>query len=125
FAGPLSPVSQRQAMSILNAMFSWFVEAGYLAGNPLALGRRLLRAAAPRVPRFLPLEHWEAVKATIEAMPTATEREAAHAARARWLFSLLYIGALRASEICATTMAGFFVHRGSDGAECWWLEVTG
>jgi len=34
FAGPLGPPSQRQALSILNAMFSWLVEAGYLAGNP-------------------------------------------------------------------------------------------
>ena len=125
FAGPLSPASQRQAMSILNAMFSWLVEAGYLAGNPLALSRRPRRSAAPRVTRFLPMEHWGAVKAMIEAMPTATEREAAHAARARWLFSLLYIGALRVSEICVTTMAGFFVRRGAGGAERWWLEVTG
>jgi integrase/recombinase XerD len=125
FAGPLSPASQRQAMSILNAMFSWLVEAGYLAGNPLALSRRPRRSAAPRVTRFLPVEHWEAVKATIEAMPTETEREAAHAARARWMFSLLYIGALRVSEICAATMAGFFVRRGAGGAERWWLEVTG
>jgi integrase len=117
FAGPLSPVSQPQTMSILNAMFSWLVEAGYLAGNPLALSRWPRRAAAPRVTRFLPMEHWEAVKATIEVMPTATEREAAHAARVRWLFSLLYIGALRVSEICVTAMAGFFVRRGAGGAE--------
>ena len=92
FAGPLSPASQRQAMSILNAMFSWLVEAGYLAGDPLALSRRPRRPTAPRVTRFLPMEHWEAVKATIEAMPAATPRDAA---RVRWLFSLLYIGAPR------------------------------
>lgn len=125
FAGPLSPVSQRQAMSILNAMFSWLVEAGYLAGNPLALSRRPRRSAAPRVTRFLPVEHWEAVKTTIETMPTTTEREAAHAVRVRWLFSLLYVGALRVSEICDTTMAGFFARRSANGIERWWLEVTG
>jgi site-specific recombinase XerD len=125
FAGPLSPASQRQAMSILNAMFSWLVEAGYLAGNPLALSRRPWRLAAPRVTRFLPVEHWEAVKATIEAMPTATQRDASHAARTRWLFSLLYIAALRVSEICNTTMAGFFVRRAATGVERWWLEITG
>jgi len=45
-------------------MFSWLVKAGYLAGNPLALGRRPRRAAAPRVTRFLPLEHWDAVRDT-------------------------------------------------------------
>jgi integrase/recombinase XerD len=125
FAGPLSPVSQRQTMSILNAMFSWLVEAGYLAGNPLALSRRPRRSAAPRVTRFLPMEHWEAIKVTIEAMTASTPREAAHAARVRWLFSLLYIGALRASEICESTMGGFFMRRSVDGRERWWLEVTG
>ena len=118
-------MSQRQAMAILNAMFSWLVEAGYLAGNPLALSRRPRRSAAPRVTRFLPVEHWEAVKTTIETMPTTTEREAAHAVRVRWLFSLLYVGALRVSEICDTPMAGFFARRSAHGIERWWLEVTG
>jgi len=39
FAGPLSPASVRQALVILNALFAWLTEAGYLAGNPLALAR--------------------------------------------------------------------------------------
>ncbi len=125
FAGPLGPSSQRQALSILNAMFSWLVEAGYLAGNPLALSRRKRRAMAPRVNRFLPMEHWEVVKATIEAMPVVSHREKMHAARCRWLFSLLYIGGLRVSEICGTAMGGFFSRRSADGRERWWLQVTG
>jgi integrase/recombinase XerD len=125
FAGPLGSTSQRQALSILNAMLSWLVEAGYLAGNPLALNRRKRRSAAPRVSRFLSIEHWTAVKDTIEAMPRTSERDRLHAARCRWLFSLLYIGGLRASEVCATAMGGFFCRRGSDGRERWWLEVTG
>lgn len=125
FAGPLGVSSQRQALSILNAMLSWLVEAGYLTGNPLALSRRKRRAIAPRVSRFLPLEHWAAVKSSIEAMPVVTERDRLHAARCRWLFSLLYIGGLRVSEICSTAMGGFFSRRGADGRERWWLEVTG
>lgn len=125
FAGPLGPSSQRQALSILNAMFSWLVEAGYLAGNPLALSRRKRRLAAPRVSRFLPVEHWEVVKATIEAMPVQSARERLQAARCRWLFSLLYIGGLRVSETCDTTMGGFFSRRSTDTRERWWLEITG
>ena len=125
FAGPLGVSSQRQALSILNAMLSWLVEAGYLAGNPLALSRRKRRHAAPRVSRFLPMEHWSAVKDTIEAMPVITERDRQHASRCRWLFSLLYIGGLRVSEICAATIGGFFSRRGADGRERWWLEVAG
>lgn len=125
FAGPLAPSSQRQALSILNALFSWLVEAGHLAGNPLALSRRKRRQAAPRVSRFLPEEHWDVVKAAIEAMPVNSERERLHASRCRWLFSLLYIGGLRVSEICNAGMGGFFSRRGTDGRERWWLEITG
>lgn len=125
FAGPLGVSSQRQALSILNAMLSWLVEAGYIAGNPLALSRRRKRMAPPAVSRFLPLEHWEAVKTTIETMPMENNRERLHAARVRWLFSLLYIGGLRVSEICNTAMGGFFGRRSADGRERWWLEVDG
>ncbi len=125
FAGPLSAASQRQAQSILNAMFAWLVAAGYLAGNPMALGRRKKRMLAPRISRFLPAAHWEAVKNTIQAMPLTTEREKRHAARVRWLFSLLYLGGFRVSEICGTAMGGFFSRSGTDGRERWWLEVTG
>ena len=125
FAGPLGPSSQRQALSILNALFSWLVEAGYLAGNPLSLSRRKRKLASPRVSRFLPMEHWDVVKATIQAMPVTTDRERLQAARSRWLFSLLYVGGLRVSEVCSTTMGGMFSRRGSDGHERWWMEVTG
>lgn len=125
FAGPLSPQSVRQALSIINSLFSWLVEAGYLAGNPLALARRRRNHRAPRVTRFLPMSHWQEVRLTIESLPTGSERERAHAARVRWLFSLLYIGGLRVSEVCDSTMSGFFCRRGADGKERWWLEVTG
>lgn len=125
FAGPLSASSQRQALSILNGLLNWLVEAGYLAGNPLALSRRKARSRAPRVSRFLPVEHWNEVKATIEAMPTGTPRQAANAARSRWLFSLLYLGGLRVSEVCSTTMGSFFSRRSADGKERWWVEITG
>lgn len=125
FVGPLGPSSLRQALSILNGMFSWLVEAGHLAGNPLALSRRKRRQATLRVSRFLPEEHWDAVKAAIEAMPVASERQRLHASRCRWLFSLLFIGGLRVSEICGARMGGFFSRRGTDGRERWWLEITG
>jgi len=125
FAGPLGASSQRQALSILNAMLSWLVEAGYLAGNPLALSRRKRRQSAPRVSRFLPMEQWEVVKSTVEAMPLVPERARLHASRCRWLVSLLYIGGLRVSEICAATMGAFTRQRAADGRERWWLEVLG
>lgn len=125
FAGPLSATSQRQAIVILNTLFSWLVNAGYLAGNPLSLSRQRQRKAKPRITRFLDEELWQEVKATIEAMPRETGREREHYFRVRWLFSLLYICGLRISEVTGNSMGNFFCCRDKDGEDRWWLEVTG
>ncbi|HET7833303.1 MAG TPA: tyrosine-type recombinase/integrase [Gallionella sp.] len=125
FAGPLSPTSQRQAIVILNTLFSWLVNAGYLAGNPLSLSRQRQRRAEPQVTRFLDEEVWHEVKATIEAMPQETDRDREHYHRVRWLFSLLYICGLRISEVIQNTMGGFFIRRDKVGEERWWLEICG
>lgn len=125
FAKPLDRQSQRQALSILNGLFNWLVQAGYLAGNPLALRRRKSIARQTKTSRFLPQEHWAEVRATIESLPTSTPRLARQAARYRWLFSLLYLGGLRISEVCDNSMGDFYWRRGADGRERWWLEVCG
>ena len=74
FYGPLSAASQRQALVILNVMFSWLVQAGYLAGNPLALSRQRQRRPAPRVTRHLGQPLWQSVKDAIASMPRASSR---------------------------------------------------
>ncbi|NOT18743.1 MAG: tyrosine-type recombinase/integrase [Sideroxydans sp.] len=125
FAGPLSPTSQRQSIVILNGMFSWLVNAGYLAGNPLSLSRNRQRKAKPRVTRFLDEDLWNEVKLTIESMPRETNREREHYYRVRWLFSLLYITGLRVSEITQNTMGGFFSRKDKNSESRWWLEITG
>ncbi|WP_407642560.1 tyrosine-type recombinase/integrase, partial [Caballeronia arvi] len=125
FYGPLSPASQRQAIVILNALFSWLVQAGYLAGNPLSLSRQRARHAAPRITRYLEPGIWQEVKDYIAAMPRDTTRESAHAYRVRWLFTLLYLGGLRIAEVGANTMGQFFVRRDADGTMRWWLTVHG
>lgn len=125
FAGPLAPTSQRQAIVILNTLFSWLVHAGYLAGNPLSLSRQRARKAKPRVTRYLEDDLWAEVKQTIDMMPRATDREREHYHRVRWLFSLLYLCGLRISEVVGNTMGGFFSRRDRDGTERWWMEVIG
>lgn len=125
FAGPLSPTSQRQAIVILNGMFSWLVNAGYLAGNPLSLSRNRQRKAKPRVTRFLDGDLWSEVKITIESMPRETNRKREHYHRVRWLFSLLYITGLRVSEVTQNTMGGFFSRKDKSSESRWWLEITG
>lgn len=58
-------------------------------------------------------------------MPRDTARELAHAARVRWLFTLLYLGGLRIAEVSANAMGQFFVRRDADGAMRWWVTVHG
>jgi integrase/recombinase XerD len=125
FSGPLAPSSQRQAIVILNALFSWLVHAGYLAGNPLSLSRQRTRRVKPRVTRYLEPTLWAEVKHTIHHMPQTTDREREHHRRVRWLFSLLYLCGLRISEVVDNSMASFFCRRDADGRERWWLEITG
>ena len=125
FAGPLSPTSQRQAIVILNAMFSWLVNAGYLAGNPLSLSRNRQRKAKPRITRFLDEDLWKEVKLTIESMPKETNRDREHYQRVRWLFSLLYITGVRVSEVTQNTRGGFFSRKDKCSESRWWLEITG
>lgn len=121
FAGPLSLSSQRQAIVILNTLFSWLVNAGYLAGNPLALSRQRRRRAEPRIVRFLDDVSWQVVKDSIAAAPSGDLR----AVRVRWLFSLLYLCGLRVSEVAANDMGGFFSRVDRSGVARWWLEVIG
>jgi len=106
-------------------LFSWLVNAGYLAGNPLSLSRQRQRKAKPRITRSLDEELWQEVKASIEAMPRETDREREHFFRVRWLFSLLFICGLPISEVIENTMGDFFCRRNKDGEERWWLEITG
>lgn len=125
FYGPLSTASQRQAMIILNVMFSWLVDAGYLAGNPLSLSRHRARRAKPRITRYLDPDLWQELKVFIDSMPRETDRQRAHYFRVRWLFTLLYLGGLRISEVAENTMGSFFCRRDREGDERWWLEVLG
>ncbi|WP_416048616.1 tyrosine-type recombinase/integrase [Cupriavidus basilensis] len=125
FAGPLSPVSARHTMVILNGLFAWLVDAGYLAGNPLSLARSRRSLPKPRITRYLSHDMWQAVKDATDAMPVETERDRLHAARCRWLLTVLYLGGLRAAEVASTRMGAFFCRRDSQGLERWWMEVTG
>jgi integrase/recombinase XerD len=92
---------------ILNTLFAWLVNAGYLAGNPLSLSHQRVRKTKSRVTRFLDGDFWQAVKTSIDAMPRDTAREQEHYARVRWLISLLYLIGLRISEVVSNPMGDF------------------
>ncbi|WNC91626.1 tyrosine-type recombinase/integrase [Paraburkholderia sp. FT54] len=123
--GPLSPASQRQALIILNAMFTWLVNAGYLRGNPMALLRQRAKRSAPRVTRYLSTSLWDEVKVFVEQLPRETADERAYYARCRWLTTLFYLQGMRISEVAGGKMGAFSRRLGADGQDQWWLETLG
>lgn len=125
FNGPLSPASQRQALIILNAMFTWLVNAGYLRGNPMALLRQRAKRSAPRVTRYLSTSLWDEVKVFVEQLPRETADERAYYARSRWLTTLFYLQGMRISEVAGGKMGDFSRRLGADGKDQWWLETLG
>jgi len=125
FATKLRPASIRHAVVILDSMFSWLVDAGYLRGNPLSLLRQRRRREQPRVERYLPAVVWQHVKDYVAAMPDEDPQQVRDKARAKWLTTLFYLLGLRISEVAAGTMGNFVRELGTDGTQRWWLEVVG
>lgn len=124
FEGKLKAKSIAQALTILNVLFSYLVEAGYLRGNPLGLMRRHLKrrsqSANTPIDRYLEPDCWKAVLQFIEALPQTTRRDKIHYERVRYLFYLLYLLGSRVSEVANARMSDIFQIRGQ-----WWWTVTG
>ena len=125
FNGPLSPASQRQALVILNGLFTWLVDAGYLRDNPMALLRQRAKRSAPRVIRYLPVSLWDEVKGFVGQLPHETAAQQAYSARCRWLTTLFYLQGMRISEVATGKMGDFSRRLGADGRDQWWLETLG
>lgn len=124
FQGPLSEASIAQAITIINALFSYLVEAGFLAGNPLGLMRQKIkpRNATPSqvTERFLEQALWQFLIAYIDRLPKTTLREQKIYERARFLFYLLYLMGPRVSEVAQHPMKSIQQIRGK-----WWWQITG
>jgi site-specific recombinase XerD len=124
FEGALSDDSIAQAITIVNALFSYLVEAGYLSGNPLGLMRRKIKQRktdkSKITERFLEQALWQSVVDYIEALPKKTTREQKEYERTRFLFHLLYLLGPRVSEVANHTMQSIKQIRSK-----WWWEVTG
>jgi len=123
FLEQLSDRSITQAITIINALFSYLVEAGYLSGNPLGLMRRKATYKLDHTKiteRFLEQPLWQAVVDYIEALPKNSPRKQKEYERIRFLFHLLYLLAPRVNEVAQATMQSIKQIRNK-----WWWQVTG
>ncbi len=119
FVGPLSPLARKTALVIINSLFNYLVQAGYITGNPLALMRQ--RHKTPEhvrghkynvMQRALDHEQWEALMHTLRQLPQSTTQEQAHFHRMRYVVALLHFLALRVGELASHHMRDFVLIRG-------------
>lgn len=125
FRGPLSPASRRQSLVILQGMYAWLVEAGWVSHNPFRLmrdKRRRLDNRSRQIERYLerPLWDWlwQWLNQPLEA--TATPRQQFEAQRRRVIFGFAYLLAPRLGEMAAARMNDFTLREGR-----WWWRVVG
>ncbi|GAA3908814.1 hypothetical protein GCM10022228_19230 [Halomonas cibimaris] len=124
FRGALSPASRRQALVILQGMFGWLAEAGWVAHNPFRLMRdksRRLNNQRTRIERYLERDLWDWLwqwlnrPLAVEATPRTRYKQQ----RLRFAFGFAYLLAPRISEMAAARMDDFYTREG----RLWWHVV--
>lgn len=126
FRGPLSPASRRQSLIILQGLFSWLVEAGWVNHNPFRLMRdksRRLNNQSSRIERYLERDLWEWLWQWLNRPLTPAnsgKRAEYEQARRRFIFGFAYLLAPRISEIADARMGDFYQAEGR-----WWWSVVG
>lgn len=124
FENALGEQSKAQAITIINALFSYLVEAGYLSGNPLGLMRRKIKMRQNNkeqiMERFLEQPLWQIVMEYIESLPKESHRQKTDYERVRFLFHLLYLLGPRVNEVATSYMRNIKQIRG-----LWWWQVIG
>lgn len=121
FLGPLSPISQRQALVVLQSLFRWAHSADYLKANPAKLLGSMSVPAADEVTRFLPLPAMPFLQAAAATLPADKPAEKLRMARARFILLAYYLTAARLSELVAADMSNFRRNRHGQ----WWLHLVG
>jgi site-specific recombinase XerD len=121
FDGPLSQSSQQHARVVLQALFQWLTDMGYLAGNPW---KGVARSSAPTEAagnaasiqvdireRALSYAQWAAVREAVDQLEAGQGR-----ARLQFVLTFAYGTGLRTAEMVAAT-TGALRHYEADGAE--------
>ncbi|MDZ7852903.1 MAG: site-specific integrase [Halomonas sp.] len=125
FRGPLSPASRRQSLVILQGMFAWLVEAGWIGHNPFRLmrdKRRRLDNRQGSIERYLERPLWDWLWGWLNrpAKQDDSPRRRYELTRRRLLFGFAYLLAPRISEMSAARMNDFQRREGR-----WWWNVVG
>ena len=123
--GPIDPGSVDQVMRAIAGLTGFLSDLGYLRLDPLARGgaRRQAPRRAKASERALSRAAWDAVVATVDALPRRTEFETFCARRARILVDLMHCTAARRGDLAAATWGQLGIRVLGDGSEWVWNVV--
>lgn len=121
FSSPLSPVSIKKTMSILECFFNYLVQTQYLKGNPLSVNkRRKKRTHTQTIERWLEKTEINAVLDALSDYQAENPTDSFSAIRAKYIVHTLFYTGLRLSELCEHTMGHFKLIDNQ-----WYLKVVG
>ena len=126
FSAPLNATSLNTAITIINSLMTYLVDAGYLQANPLRLMRK-----AKRQPHFeerkieiqvriLEMDEWQAILDTMNNLPEDTPHQKDEKYRLRFIVAMLFFLGLRIGELTSHTWQAFQEINGN-----WWFVVRG
>lgn len=127
FTGGLSGSTKITALSCIDSLLSYLVDARYLAFNPLSLikKRNIRIKALPAnqikiYDRILTLDEWEAMLNTLYNFPEATPEQKNEKVRLIFILQILFYLGLRINELVTHQWNAF---KKIDGK--WWFIVVG
>ncbi|MGC3872299.1 tyrosine-type recombinase/integrase [Halomonas sp. GXIMD04776] len=125
FRRPLTAASRRQSLVILQGLFSWLVEAGWVEHNPFRLmrdKRRRLDNRREGIERYLERPLWDWLWQWLNRPPEKGASPRVHFTwqRRRLIFGFAYLLAPRISEMASARMSDFTCREGR-----WWWRVVG
>jgi len=118
---PPSPRTIEHILTVVDALFEWWLRQGYIVRNPWRAGPKRDRSKHPQfASRSLSLPAWNAVRDMVAALPPGEQK-----ARLRALFSFLYGSGVRRAELAAATMETLRSSTDVNGETSWELTVLG
>ncbi|ABO60331.1 tyrosine-type recombinase/integrase (plasmid) [Burkholderia vietnamiensis] len=140
FTGPLSDASCKQAIVIVGSLFSWLVDARYLAGNPFSIRRRKAKLSAQekreehktgqaeQSDRYLPAPTARLLLQFLERQADEAEgrRAKRHAERKLFVVRFLLNTGLRRDELASARMSDIYRRYDNASAQYYWtMQVIG
>jgi len=127
FTGPLSHSAKMTAISAIDSLFNYLVDARYLAFNPMSLIRKKRFSVKNKIAnelalheRILTVDEWHSMLDTLDYYPESTPAEKNEKERLKFLVAILFLLGLRVNELATHCWNAFRKVK-----DQWWFYVVG